>query len=52
MDAITGYVIVVADSSADLEEQVRSKLLEGWQLVGGVSIANAGGLVFAQAMVR
>ena len=56
------YVILSDNRAADLQEQVRSRIVEGWQPLGGVAVSHStftqvNGEIessphFLQAMVR
>lgn len=50
---ITGYEVVIADSVVDLERRVLRAIDHGWELVGGVAISHAEGVVqYAQAIIK
>jgi hypothetical protein len=47
------YSVITSWSQQEFEQKVETHLKNGWQLVGGVSIACPGGLVkFAQAVTK
>lgn len=46
---ITEYSVIIDDELVDLEEQVNSQILEGWQPIGGIS---TGPTYYTQAMVK
>ena len=46
------YTIAQARSINDLILEVEAKIHEGWRPQGGMAIANASSLIFAQAMIR
>lgn len=45
------YIIVKANSLDKLTEEVQSKIDEGYIPQGGVCVANASTLIYAQAMI-
>ena len=48
------YVVVDAQSAAELQKKVQALIDQGWEPLGGVSIAYAavGSMWYAQAVVR
>lgn len=46
------YNIISESSIEKLNETVQSKIDQGWLPQGGVTVANATKIVFAQAMVK
>lgn len=54
---IDDYVVVTAHASDDLETSVRERMAQGWQPMGGVSVALSETddyryVVYAQAMIK
>ena len=48
----SSYVILSAFKEAELSTQVNDYLKAGYSLAGGVTIANAGGMTFYQALFK
>lgn len=46
------YIIINATGLDQLMEEVQLKINEGWIPQGGVAVANASNMIFAQAMVK
>lgn len=54
---INEYVVVTADTPQELESIVRERMSQGWQPMGGVSVALSESddfryVVYAQAMIK
>ena len=48
---MTGYIIVLAESAAKLEEKLHGLVGEGWQPVGGVAYSGEAPKPYMQAVV-
>lgn len=50
----TSYIVVIADSTLQLEDKVKVKLADGWTPLGGIAITDMStdGFWYYQAMIK